>query len=138
MTVGAATLSGSVDPQGWETGYYFEYGPTPAYGSRWPSLPVTLGALTGPQPIVTFLQNLQPGTLYHYRLVASNPGGTTYGADQTFQTSEYPASIVQEAPALKTPLGASPETKPSLKTPKHKAKKRKKTKRKSNGRRKKR
>jgi hypothetical protein len=138
VSVGSATLAGTVDPQGWETGYYFEYGPTPAYGSRWPSLPVTLGALTGGQPIVTFLQNLQPGTVYHYRLVATNPGGTTYGADQTFTTQAYPASVIQEAPVLKTPLGINPETKASSKAPKHKAKKRKKTRRKSSRRRKKR
>ncbi len=137
VSVGSATLAGTVDPQGWETGYYFEYGPTPAYGSRWPSLPVTLGALTGGQPIVTFLQNLQPGTVYHYRLVATNPGGTGYGADQTFQTPGYPASVIQEAPVLKTPLGINPETKPSSKAPKHKARKRKKAKRKASKHRKK-
>ena len=110
--LGAATLAGTVDPQGWETGYFFEYGPSAAYGSRWPTLDVTLGALTGGQPIVTFLQNLQPGTTYHYRLAATNPGGTSYGADQTFTTQAYPASIIQEAPVLKTPLGINPETKP--------------------------
>jgi hypothetical protein len=130
VSAASATLAGTVDPQGWETGYYFEYGPTTAYGSRWPSLPVILGALTGGQSIVTFLQNLQPGTSYHYRLAASNPGGTSYGADQTFTTQAYPASIIQEAPVLKTPLGINPETKPSSKAPKHKAKKRKKTRKK--------
>jgi hypothetical protein len=123
VSVNSATLTGTVDPQGWETGYYFEYGPTAAYGSRWPTLDVTLGALTGGQPVVTFLQNLQPGTLYHYRLVASNPGATSYGADQTFQTPEYPASVIQETPVLKTPLGINPETKSSAKAPaKHKTK----------------
>jgi hypothetical protein len=133
-----ATLSGSVNPEGFQAGYFFEYGPGTAYGQRWPSVNVELGAFASAQGVVTFLQNLQPGTLYHYRLVATNPGASTYGTDQTFQTQEYPASIVQEAPVLKTPLGASPETKPSLKAPKHKAKKRKKTKRKASRRRKKR
>ena len=126
VSVGAATLAGTVDPQGWETGYYFEYGPTAAYGSRWPSLPVTLGALTGGQPIVTFLQNLQPGTLYHYRLVATNPGGTGYGADQTFTTQAYPRLGHPRSPGPQDPtLGINPETKPGSKAPKHKAKKRK-------------
>jgi hypothetical protein len=138
VSVGAVTLAGSIDPQGFEAGYYFQYGPSTAYGSRWPSLNVTLGALSGPQSVLSFLEGLQPGTLYHYRLLATNPGGTTYGADQTFQTPEYPASTIQEAPVLKTPLGINPETKPSTKEPKHKAKKRKKTKRKASKHRKKR
>ncbi len=136
-SVDAATLSGSIDPQGWETGYYFEYGPSIAYGSRWPGIPIALGALTASQPIVTLLENLQPGTLYHYRLVATNAGGTGYGADQTFQTQEYPASIIQETPLLKTPIGINPETKSSSKAPvKHKARKRRKAGRKGKRRKK--
>ena len=136
VSVGAVTLAGSIDPQGFEAGYYFQYGTSTAYGSRWPSLNVALGALSGPQSVLSFLEGLKPGTIYHYRLLATNPGGTTYGADQTFQTPEYPASVIQEAPALKTPLGINPETKHSLKAPKHKTKKRKKTKRKGRRRKK--
>lgn len=105
VTVGAATLSGSIDPQGWETGYYFEYGPTTSYGSRWPTVDVALGGLNAAQPVVTAVQNLQPATVYHYRLVASNAGGVVNGADQTFTTAAYPVSVVQEAPLLKTPVG---------------------------------
>ena len=100
VAVGSVTLTGSVDPQGWETGYYFEYGPTPAYGARWPGIPITLGAFTGPQGVVSAIQNLQPGTTYHYRLVASNPGGTSYGQDQTFTTPSYPVSLIQLVPQL--------------------------------------
>jgi hypothetical protein len=103
VTVGAVTLSGAIDPQGWETSYYFEYGPSAAYGSRWPSIDVVLGGLNGAQGVVSDVQNLQPRTLYHYRLVATNPGGTSYGSDQTFITSEYPASAIQETPLLQTP-----------------------------------
>jgi hypothetical protein len=132
VAVASVMLTGSVDPQGWETGYFFEYGPTAAYGSRWPSLDVTLGALTGGQPIVTFLENLQPGTLYHYRLVARNPGGTGYGADETFATPSYPAPAIQEAPVLKTVAGTTTKVGSVSKPPaKPKAKKRKKVKRKA-------
>jgi hypothetical protein len=110
VTVGAATLTGSVDPQGWETTYYFQYGTTTSYGSRWPSLNITLGGLSGAQAVESSLQNLQPGTVYHYRLVARNPGATSYGADQTFTTLQYPMSAIQEAPVLKTPVGINPES----------------------------
>lgn len=31
---------------------------------------------------------LKPGTTYHYRLVASNAFGTTFGADEAFKTKK--------------------------------------------------
>ncbi|HTA96441.1 MAG TPA: hypothetical protein VK730_02230 [Solirubrobacteraceae bacterium] len=98
--LGSATLSGTIDPQGWETTYSFQYGTSTAYGANWPTIPVALGGLSGAQPVSVFLENLQPSTLYHYRLVASNGGGTSYGPDQTFTTGEYPVSIVAQAPLL--------------------------------------
>jgi hypothetical protein len=36
------------------------------------------------------LTGLSPGTTYHYRLVATNPGGSTPGADMTFTTQGTP------------------------------------------------
>jgi hypothetical protein len=42
-----------------------------------------------------YLEDLQPGTTYYYRMVATNVDGTTYGADETFTTSGYPNSIIQ-------------------------------------------
>ncbi len=94
------TLSGSVDPHGWETSYLFQYGTTSAYGQQWPTLPITLGALSGAQQISIYLEGLQPETLYHYRLLATNEGGTTYGPDQTFTTGGYPPSTIQEITPL--------------------------------------
>jgi len=60
------------------------------------------------------VENLQPATVYHYRLVATNPGGTVYGSDQTFTTGAYPASIIQEPPGgpLKATITAKTTTKP--------------------------
>lgn len=102
--VGSATLSGSVDPHDWDTTYLFQYGTSTAYGSSWPSVQVDLGALEGPQPVVVGIPNLLPNTTYHYRLVATNGGGTSYGQDMTFTTGEYPPQIIQEPVALKTLL----------------------------------
>lgn len=45
-----------------------------------------------------YVENLQPATTYHYRLVAVNEDGTTYGPDQTFTTRGYPLSVVQTNP----------------------------------------
>jgi NHL repeat len=102
--VGAATLTGTIDPHGWNTEYLFEYGPSTAYGSSWPTVQVDMGALEGPQPALVNVPNLLPSTTYHYRLVATNGGGTSYGPDMTFTTGEYPAQVIQEPVALRTLL----------------------------------
>ncbi|HXB63409.1 MAG TPA: hypothetical protein VNV42_00895 [Solirubrobacteraceae bacterium] len=102
--VGSATLSGTIDPHGWDTTYLFEYGTSTAYGSSWPTVQVDMGALEGPQPVVVGIPNLLPSTTYHYRLVATNGGGTSYGQDMTFTTGEYPAQVIQEPVAFGTLL----------------------------------
>jgi hypothetical protein len=119
VTVGQATLSGVVDPQGWDTTYSFQYGTSTAYGSSWPTVPVDLGDLTGGQPVSVIVQNLLPGTTYHYRLVATSSGGTSYGADATFTTGEYAPSVIPAVPVLEI---FAPSLPPSTGSPKPKAK----------------
>ncbi len=104
VSVGSVTLSGTIDPHAWNTEYLFQYGTSTAYGSSWPTVEVEMGALEGSQAVIVGVPNLLPGTTYHYRLVASNGGGTTYGQDMTFTTGEYPAQIIQEPVALQTLL----------------------------------
>jgi hypothetical protein len=41
---------------------------------------------------------LAPGTTYHYRVEASNAGGSTVGSDQQFQTPEGPSIAITSAP----------------------------------------
>lgn len=74
-----ATLSGRVISQG-AGEFWFEYGPTTAYGSVTPKLP--LSSSFNPQLLGTTLL-LAPGR-YHYRIVAQNLAGTVAGADQKF------------------------------------------------------
>jgi hypothetical protein len=83
---GQATLNGTVNPNGLETIYRFEYGKTTSYGSLIP-LP-DAGAGAGTSAVTVFLtpNTLVPHTRYHFRLVATNAGGSTYGADQAFTT----------------------------------------------------
>jgi hypothetical protein len=66
--------------------YQFEYGTTTSYGS---SLPIPPGE-AGPnnEEISLRLEGLTPNTTYHYRVVVSNPHGTSKGEDRTFKTSE--------------------------------------------------
>jgi hypothetical protein len=125
--VGSVTLSGTIDPHGWDTTYLFQYGTSGTYGASWPTVQVEMGALEGAQPVLVNVPNLLPNTTYHYRLVASNGGGASYGQDMTFTTGEYPAQVIQEPPALGTLLVPSEVGKvtTSVSKKKKKAKKRK-------------
>lgn len=77
----AVRVNGDVNPQGQATTYYFQYGPTTAYGLQ--SRPVDGGSGTSSVAVHAVLSGLTTQTTYHYRLVAQSDGGTTYGADQT-------------------------------------------------------
>jgi alpha-tubulin suppressor-like RCC1 family protein len=83
VSASQATLRGYVSPRGLATSYWFEYGTSTGYGSR---IPVPEGSVgtTGQQ--VSETVELQPQSAYHYRLVASNVDGTSYGSDEAFST----------------------------------------------------
>jgi hypothetical protein len=91
VTYAAATLGGTVNPAGSATSYYFQYGPTRAYGGQ--SAIGSAGAGAKPVPVAVGISGLQPLTIYHYRLVAVNANGTTLGADRSFQTTKVPLSL---------------------------------------------
>jgi len=97
----AATLNGTVDPEGLETTFYFQYGKTRNYGQLSDPEPGIGVGTTAPsaQPVGKPISGLEPGATYHYRLVAINAKGTSYGVDRTFTTS----------PAVKH-LGTDPAT----------------------------
>lgn len=78
----AAYLNGSVVTHGLATEYYFQYGTSDTYGSNTQTDTVSVDSA-----VTVALPGLVEGTVYHYRLVASNAVDTSYGADQTFQTS---------------------------------------------------
>jgi hypothetical protein len=85
----AGTIAGTVDPAGLQTTYYFQYGPTTAYGQNAPTIQgVNLLAGHGAIPVSVRIANLVPGTVYHYRIVATNIDGTTYSPDETLTTTE--------------------------------------------------
>jgi hypothetical protein len=73
-------LSGTVNPEGLQSTFYFQYGPTAAYGSQTPT--VTLAAGSTSVKVGQTVSGLLPG--YHYRLVASNKDGQVDGKDKTF------------------------------------------------------
>jgi hypothetical protein len=82
--VAGATLTGSVDPRGRSTKWWFEYGTTSQYGTK--TAAKNTGSGSGAAAVSATVSGLTAATVYHYRLVASSDAGTTAGADQTFST----------------------------------------------------
>jgi DNA-binding beta-propeller fold protein YncE len=82
-----ARLNALINPEGPEsTDYHFEYGTTTAYGSSTTPTELTGGPFED-QGASAELNGLQPSTLYHFRVVATNAANeTTFGADETFTT----------------------------------------------------
>jgi hypothetical protein len=100
ISSGFADLRALVDPLGADTSYYFEYGPTSAYGNDAPALTqaaphgvdIGSGGPTGSAEVSVVQQvgGLTPGTAYHFRVVAeSEVEGKieiSPGPDSTFAT----------------------------------------------------
>ena len=76
-------LNGSVNPHGLSTTVYFQYGRTTSYGNRTPYQTKTGN---NSQNVSANISGLSANTTYHFRLVASNGAGTSYGTDRTFTT----------------------------------------------------
>jgi tripartite motif-containing protein 71 len=85
-----ATLNATVNPNGLETTYRFEYGTTTAYGTSIPVPDEAIGSGTSGVKVSKSISGLQPSTTYHYRVAATNAEGTTYGKDATFTTKADP------------------------------------------------
>jgi hypothetical protein len=82
-----ATVNGKVNPNGADTKYYFEYGPTSSYGSK--TSEASAGTGTTGVKENKGLSGLEPDMVYHYRIVARNSGGTVDGADKSFTTTGW-------------------------------------------------
>jgi hypothetical protein len=83
-----AHLGGQVAAMSSPTSVSFEFGPTTAYGQSTPAS--AIGSDRFPTEVGADLANLAPGTVYHYRITATNGIGTTHGPDQTFTTQAPP------------------------------------------------
>jgi hypothetical protein len=96
-----ATLTGTVNPGGEATEYFFEYGTDTHYGQKTEIAP--LSASGGNQGVSTTLKGLTPGTEYHFRLVAKNKQGPAEGLDRSFKTMSPPAKEPTKEPPAKEP-----------------------------------
>jgi outer membrane protein assembly factor BamB len=102
VTQTSATVSGTSNPEGQATTYHFDYGTSTGYGQSAPVPDGSVGSDSSDHTISANLSGLSPGTTYHYRLVAKNAAGTTFGADQTFTTASSTAyrDAVMQTPGL--------------------------------------
>jgi hypothetical protein len=103
-----ATLNGSVNPNGVPlTACFFEYDTTEYEKDEAPHGEIApcedpnateVGAGTSPVPVHADISDLDPGTVYHYRLVAANASDQAEGEDEEFASLGpivSPASVSQ-------------------------------------------
>src|ERR1019366_6031725 len=91
VTYSSAALYAYVNPHGLATDYAFQYGTTRGYGSQTPLAPAGNGTTT--IKLNQTVSGLQPGTTYHYRVVAVNSAGLSYGLDRAVNTANVPLSV---------------------------------------------
>ncbi len=104
-----ATLSAAVNPAGQATTYAFEYGTSEHYSVQ--TAVQSAGAGTSPTTVSIVLSGLRPGTTYHYRVLATNAGGTTAGSDATFKTTGIaPPEPTPPPPATGAAIGIGTES----------------------------
>ncbi len=86
VTQSTATLNASVrSGERQITACNFEYGKTTSYGSSAPCSP-SPGAGSSAVAVSASVSGLAAASTYHFRIVATNAGGTSDGGDQQFQT----------------------------------------------------
>jgi len=101
----SATLNGSLNPHGLTTSVYFQYGTTTSYG-----LTTAAQSQTGNtfRNITANISGLSASTVYHFRIVATNSAGTTFGGDRTFTTlSATGAPVVTSNPATNVAISSA-------------------------------
>ncbi len=108
VTMTGAELNGEVNPGDLATEYHFEYGTEPCTTGACTTKTTEHGPIAGRARRVVEpaeITSLQPGTTYHYWLVATNGRGTVHGTERTLTTPPVPAS--PETPGTTTPTTGS-------------------------------
>jgi phosphodiesterase/alkaline phosphatase D-like protein len=107
-----ATIHGTVNPHGLDTMYYFQYCPTPLYEKPMSTSPQQAGNGTSAVNVSADLNGkFTPTNTYHYRIVATNKSGTSYGEDKSFTIPSMLLPAIKNmspAPASKSVPGARP------------------------------
>ena len=78
-------LYGYFNPNGAATTAWFQWGTTTSYGNTTPAS--SIGSGTSVLSYGAAISGLSPGVTYHFRAVAANSWGTSYGQDMVFMIS---------------------------------------------------
>jgi hypothetical protein len=95
VTQTTAIMQAAINPEESNTTYHFEWGTTAAYGTSVPVPDATVGAGVSNVNVGQQITGLQPGTTYHFRVLATNSAATTLGEDQTFTTPPPAPPVVE-------------------------------------------
>jgi alpha-tubulin suppressor-like RCC1 family protein len=84
VSAATATLNGTINPNGGNSSWWFEWGPGMAYTNRTPA--TAAGSGTSTAAISANISGLQLGQTYHFRMIGSNAAGLGIGTDAYLQT----------------------------------------------------
>ena len=98
VTSGSASLNGTVNPNGGNvTSCEIEYGTSSTLASATKVSCGSPGSGSSPVPGSVSVTGLAGDTVYYFRIIASNAGGTSYGSDQTLTTLPNPPTVATGA-----------------------------------------
>ncbi len=100
-TATTAVVTGSVNPNGAITSYWYEYGPSSTFGQKTSTEIVGSGFVAIPTP--GYITGLLPNTTYYFRLMAQNQFGLSTGIQRSVTTtasSPAPVGGVPQAHSL--------------------------------------
>lgn len=80
----SASLNGAIQPNHNQATYHFQYGESAQYGMQTEAY--DLDTTTGEATVSIAVSELNPDTVYYYRLVVNDGGGTYFGGSKTFDT----------------------------------------------------
>ncbi len=111
VTKHSATLPGRINPRNSPATYQFEWGLDRSYGNSAPIPPASLGKVDNFfHPVSQEITGLQEGTVYHYRVSATNTdsGAVSHSEDRIFRTPPE-TSCANEQVRIETSSLALPE-----------------------------
>jgi hypothetical protein len=112
----SAVLSGSVNPNGCQTTYKIEWGPSSSPSTYPNKISGSAGSGTGNVPVSHTASELQPNTGYHFRVSGTNSNGmTTFGPDEPFTTLKTNAgAFMSEGNVAAAYIGDQTELEPYI------------------------
>lgn len=107
VTGTAATLNGSVDPNGSTAKGWFEWGASPTLATYEAGPLLSLGSGSTAVPISIGVGGFNPGTTYYFRAAGSNAFGTRRGNILSFRTGAVPSLRVNSITVTEKNTGSN-------------------------------